>query len=144
MFTIRNLVEQFTNRKVEILQKSYSEIINQTSLCIIFYTKNGTRIFIDMHPEMKYTQESKFNYQRPNSRNVFRKFDFEIISGDNIVLTPGIDFKPWTLNDQLKYIVNTPISEKKFNEFILDNGGIDTEELTKKYIDYIAMQVNSK
>jgi len=131
MFTVRNLVEQYTNKKAEVLQKSYSEVINQTSLCIIFYTKNGTEIFLDMHPEMEYTQDTEYKHERPNSRNVFRKFVFDIISGDKIVLTKGIDFKPWTLNDYAKYTVNTPITERKFNEFISDNGGIDIEELTK-------------
>jgi len=131
MFTIRNLVEQYTTKKANYLQKSYVEIINETSLCIIFYTQNGTRIFLDMHPEMQYTQKPEYNYERPNKKNVFRKFVFEVISGDNIVLTKGIDFEPWTINEHLKYIINAPISEKKFNEFIMDNGGINTKKLTE-------------
>ena len=131
MFTIRNLVEQYTSKKAEVLQKSYSEIINQTSLCIIFYTQNGTEIFLDMHPETEYAQKPEYSFEKPNNRNVFKKFIFEVISGNNIVLTKGIDFEPWTINEHLKYIINAPISEKKFNEFIMDNGGINTGKLTE-------------
>jgi len=136
MFTIRNLVEQYTTKKANYLQKSYAETINKTSLCIIFYTQNGTRIFIDMHPEMQYTQRTECNYEKLNKNNVFRRFVFEVISGDNIVLTKGIGFEPWTINEHLKYTINAPISEKKFNEFIMDNGGIDTKKLTEHINNY--------
>ena len=132
MFTIRNLVEQYTNRKAEVLQKSYSEVINSTSLCIIFCTNNGTRIFLDMHPEAKYVRENpEYNYELPNTKNVFRKFTFEIVSNSNTIFTNGINWVKQRFNCLEDYRVNTPISEKKFNEFISDNGGIDTEELTK-------------
>ncbi len=133
MFTIRNLVEQYTNKKAEAFKKSYTEIINTTSLCIIFQTNNGTRVFIDMHPESQYVNKEykKYTCELPNSRNVFRKFTFEIVSNLNTVFTKGIDWNLQHLNCLEDYCVNKPISERKFNEFILDNGGVNTEELTR-------------
>jgi hypothetical protein len=132
MFTIRNLVEMYTNKKCDYLNKNYSEIINSTALCLIFETNNGTECFIDMHPEMDYTSKSEFKYQRPNSRNVFKKFDFEIVKG-NPIFPQNMKAEPWILNDYCLFTVE-PTKEKIVNEFISLNGGINVAKL-KENID---------
>lgn len=125
--TIREAIRIFSERKANVLNRKYLDIIFDTSLCIIIPMKNGVRIFIDTHPEAEYLGRD-YPLQMPNKYGIFKRISFEICD----------DTEPIISESMIKYISKSSctgtlfyadtVPEKVINEFINDNGGIDIDE----------------
>lgn len=129
--TIREAIKFYTDRKATVLKKSYLEVVRSTSLCIIIPLKNGSKVFLDTHPEIPSFWED-YALDMPNKNGVFKRLSFEILdTGVEVVIPRSISNKVSDSSaNGILYFVDTA-TERAVNEFISCNGGIDVDNFVK-------------
>lgn len=117
--------------RAKVFHKTLKETFEEARLYVIFQLKNGTTCSIDMDADTAPDNA----IITPNSRNVFKYFNYVDIAPIDKTIIPESMIKSLTISSYcdshgICYYssFSTPIKEKVMNEFIAANGGINTEK----------------